>query len=164
MKLTIQSLNLLILFAGIFFGLPQSLQAENVQSAPAKTEKITSGLETDAAQVVVQFHAALRSKQQSAARQLLDENVIIFEGGKVERSADEYAHHHMLADMNFLSSVTSQTIEHHVEVTGDIALSISRTSVKGQYRGKDIDSNGMETMVLKKIQGDWKITHIHWSN
>ena len=123
-----------------------------------------SGLDTEPAKVVNQFHKALGAKNQELAKNLLANNVLIFEGGRVERSASEYANHHMLADMAYISSVDVETLEHQVTVYGDLAVSSSRTKTKGLYKGKKIDSSGMETMVLRKIQGKWKITHIHWSN
>lgn len=123
-----------------------------------------SGLETEPAKIVNQFHKALGAKKQELAKNLLAENVLIYEGGRVERSASEYAHHHMLADMEYISSVDVETLEHQVKVFGDLAVSSSRTKTKGVFKGKKINRSGMETMVLRKIQGKWKITHIHWSN
>ena len=133
---------------------------------PTKQTKDTNftGTESEAYQVVMNFHHALKSKDKTLARSLLLEKVVIFEGGKVERSANEYASHHMQADMNYLSSVNTKLIEQHVEVFGDVALSIARTKTTGVYKGKSIERSGMETMVLKKQNGDWKISHIHWSN
>ncbi|WP_294414213.1 nuclear transport factor 2 family protein, partial [Pseudoalteromonas sp.] len=35
---------------------------------------------------------------------------------------------------------------------------------KGTYNGEERDYQGMETMVLEKQNGEWKIKHIHWSH
>jgi ketosteroid isomerase-like protein len=122
-----------------------------------------SGLESDAAKVVVDFHRALESADGVLARSLLDDHVVIIEGGGIERSADEYAAHHMMADMKYLSAVHVQTIEHHTEESGNIAVSISRSKTTGSYKGETVDDEGSETVVLRKIAGNWRITHIHWS-
>ena len=34
----------------------------------------------------------------------------------------------------------------------------------GTYKGKQIDKQGNETLVLNLINGHWKISHIHWSH
>jgi ketosteroid isomerase-like protein len=94
----------------------------------------------------------------------LADDVLIYEGGGVERSADEYASHHLLADIKYLSALKSTTLEHQVKVMGNMALSTSRAKTVGQYKDKAVDSEGMQTMVLEKIAGSWKIVHIHWSN
>ncbi|WP_235281978.1 YybH family protein [Thalassotalea sp. ND16A] len=123
-----------------------------------------SGTDSIPAKIVTQFHQALKSGDKELARSLLADNVLIFEGGGVERSAEEYAHHHMLADMKYLAAVNSTMLEHHVQITGNSAISISRSKTSGTYKGKDVDYEGMETMVLAKHANGWKIVHIHWSN
>lgn len=122
-----------------------------------------SGVETAPGKVVQQFHRALENADKVLARSLLSDDVIIFEGGQVERSADEYAHHHMLADMKYLAKLKVETIEHQVIVSENMAVSISRSQSTGKYNGKNVDRLGMETIVLKKVDGSWKIVRIHWS-
>lgn len=88
----------------------------------------------------------------------------IYEGGGVERSADEYAQHHMNSDMEYLSSVTNKALEHQVKVLGNTAISASRFLVNGMFKGEERDYQSMETIVLINTEGEWKIKHIHWSN
>jgi len=122
-----------------------------------------SGVNSAAGKVVKQFHHALRNGDKVLARSLLADDVIIFEGGGVERSADEYAQHHMIADMKFLKGLKIKVIEHQVIISEGMATSISRSHSKGEYKGKKINRTGMESIVLKKINGSWKIVRIHWS-
>ena len=130
----------------------------------SRAEDLFSGLTSKPAKVVNQFHQALATKDKTLALSLLDKNVLIYEGGKAERSAAEYAEHHLLSDMAFISSVTVQPIEHQVNIYGGVAVSTSRNKTTGSFKGKSINNNGMETIVLKLIADEWKITHIHWSN
>ncbi|WP_088329112.1 nuclear transport factor 2 family protein [Lacimicrobium sp. SS2-24] len=122
------------------------------------------GLDTAAAKVVQTFHEALESGNGTLARAQLADDVTIYEGGRVERSAEEYAQHHMLSDMKYLAAVQSTTLEHQVKVLGNTAISASRSHTQGVYKGKVRDYQGMETIVLEKQQGEWKIKHIHWSH
>jgi len=130
------------------------------------TERISlfTGLQSDAAKTVIQFHHAINKGDAKTARMLLDGAVMVFEGGGVERSADQYASHHMKSDINFLSQLKITIQERQVKTIGDMAVSISRSHMTGEYKGKMRDINSMETMVLKKVNGEWKIIHIHWSN
>lgn len=122
------------------------------------------GTDSIAAKVVTQFHKALRTGDKVTARKLLSDDVIIFEGGGVERSADEYAHHHMLSDMKFLAAMISESLEHNVKIMGNTAISMSRSKTTGIYKEKERNFESMETMVLEKQHGEWKIIRIHWSN
>jgi ketosteroid isomerase-like protein len=123
-----------------------------------------SGTDSDAATLVLKFHKALETGNGDLAASLLADDVLIFEGKGVERSAQEYASHHMLSDMKYLSQMQIEIIEHHVKENGTHAISLSRSLVKGQYKGKEVNHIGNETIGLEKLNDDWKITHIHWSN
>lgn len=137
-----------------------NLQAHgNKNEAPA----LMKGTDTPVAQVVVKFHQALKSGDKQQARALLADDVTIYEGGSVERSADEYQQHHMAADMAYLAQMQVTTLEHQVSINGETAISIARSHTKGTYKGKERDHQGMETIVLQLQGGQWKIKHIHWS-
>lgn len=129
-----------------------------------KEKGLFKGMDTPAAQVVLTFHKSITSGDKVLARKQLADDVSIYEGGRVERSADEYAQHHMLSDMKYLAAMKSKTLEHQVQVFGNTAISISRSHTKGTYKGKARDYQGMETMMLEKQHGEWKIKHIHWSH
>ena len=160
----IKSSNLKILLLLIFSAV--SSFAVNAHTHEEHTKKgwVFVNVDSEAAKAVSLFHASLKQGDAKGARKLLADDVVIFEGGIVERSADEYANHHMIADMKFLSAVNSELLEHQVYTNGDIAYSISRSKTQGKYKGKDIKSTGMESITLKNTDKGWKITHIHWSN
>ncbi|PAJ71890.1 DUF4440 domain-containing protein [Pseudoalteromonas sp. NBT06-2] len=122
------------------------------------------GTQSDAAKTVRAFHRSLKQGDKITARKLLAENVIIFEGGGVERSADEYANHHMLSDMKFLAEMNSKLLEHNVKIMGNTAVSVSRSKTTGTYKEKERNYESMETMVLENQNGEWRIVRIHWSN
>ncbi|MFT6633718.1 MAG: ketosteroid isomerase-like protein [Bacteriovoracaceae bacterium] len=121
------------------------------------------GIESIPAKVVVDFHNALKSSKKDEVFKLLEESVLIYEGGGVERSAKEYSSHHLLADMAFMSKMEVELIEHQVTIYSNIAISSSRSIIRGKYKGKVIEKTNMETIVLRKINGKWKIINIHWS-
>lgn len=124
----------------------------------------TSRVNDGAGETIANFHHALKSADIFKARALLADDVVIYEGGGVEKSADEYAQHHMLADMKFLADINTEVVDQTIDVIGDFAYAMSKRKSSGQYKGKNINSVGLETMMLHKQAGQWKIIHIHWSN
>ena len=129
-----------------------------------KDPMMFSGLDSEAGKLVTEFHDALETGNATRVRELLADNILIFEGGGVERSADQYASHHMLSDMAFLKSIDIKVLEQQVKVKGDSAVAMSRSKMQGTYKKNKIDLESMETMVLHKDNGTWKIVHLHWSN
>jgi ketosteroid isomerase-like protein len=114
--------------------------------------------------VVDAFGHALRTRDTPRALELLAPDVLVYEGGGVEASRDEYAAHHLKSDMEFLAAATVQQLERRHTVSGNVAIVTTRTRVKGQYQDKPFDQLGTETMVLRHAGGAWRITHIHWSS
>jgi ketosteroid isomerase-like protein len=155
---------ILIVVSLITLAVSTDSYAHSNEKSKSRIYPENSGAETDAGKVITQFHKAIKKGYQKKARSLLDDNVIIFEGGKVERSADDYANHHMIADMKYLAKIHTEVLEHSVKVVGNTAYSMSLTKSTGQVKGKYINSEGMESMVLQKKEGKWRIVHIHWSH
>ncbi len=114
--------------------------------------------------VVNAFHAALVQGDSVGALQLLDPRVVIFESGAAEMSRDEFASHHLGADMRYAASTKREVTEIHSEMHGDMAIVISRIAVTGTFGDRDINSRAAETMVLRRSDGVWRIVHIHWSS
>ena len=129
----------------------------------ASTHAVASAQATPAS-IVDTFSAALHAGNAEAVAQLMAPDVIVAEGGEVERSFAEYASHHLPADIAFVAAVTSTLQDRRVIAGGDIATVISRSEVRGSFRGRAIHSNSMETMVLRRTDDAWRIVHVHWSS
>lgn len=115
------------------------------------------------AQVVSSFHAALAAGDSTQALALLAPDARILEGGGVETRA-EYASHHLGADMAFAGAVPRERGPLHVTVRGDVAWVSSTSTVRGTYRGREIDSRGAELAVLSRHGDSWMIEAVHWSS
>jgi len=117
----------------------------------------------DAATIAARFSKALDSADKKTVRRLLAENVLIYEGGGVESSLEEYASHHMTADMAFLSGLKREVLSQKIFDHGDMVVVSTLTRLHGNYQEKPIDSKSAETLLLERRGDDWKIVHIHWS-
>lgn len=143
--------------------LPAAAHTEAQLPPAAKPSPIPK---TDVAPVatVDAFHAALTSGNTRAVLDLLAEDVLIFESGGVERSRAEYASHHLAADAAYSAAVRRTLVNRSHGEAGDAAWVTSVETVAGAYRGGAINSRSVETMLLRQVAGQWRITHIHWSS
>lgn len=135
--------------------------------APRTPTSANPGAPVDAATpvgTVMAFHAALASGDTDAALTHLAEDVMIFESGGVENSRAEYASHHLEADAAFSAAVPRTLISRTHGMEGDTAWVMSVETVTGTYRTRAINSRSVETMMLRQVNGQWRIVHIHWSS
>ena len=110
------------------------------------------------------FHAALKRNDTATALMLLSEDVIIFESGVVEKSRAEYAAHHLKSDAEFSAATTRTPVSQNISNAPDMAAVMRVELVKGNFRGRPINSRSVETMMLGKTEAGWRIKHIHWSS
>ncbi|WP_426035096.1 YybH family protein [Brevundimonas sp. DC300-4] len=117
-----------------------------------------------AASVVDAFHAALEHGETDTALALLADDVLIFEGGGAERSKAEYAQHHLAADAAFSAAAPSIQSRRLARAGANSAWVATESRTTGMFNGRPIDSLSVETMVLRREAGGWRISHIHWSS
>lgn len=123
-----------------------------------------SGAKTEAGKIISKFHKAIKLGQKKKAKLLLDANVMIFKNGIIEKSADQYEKNMMVDDMKYFAKLKTEVLAHSVNIIGDMAYSTSHIKSTGQVYGSYINSENLESMVLKKFNNKWKIVHIHRSN
>ena len=116
-----------------------------------------------AAEVVESFHTALAGHDEASVVALLSPEVLIFESGSAELSRDEYAGHHLGADMEFAAATVRSVSDQRSGEDGEIAWVLTRFTTTGTFRDQEIDTQGVETMLLRRTKDGWKILHIHWS-
>jgi ketosteroid isomerase-like protein len=114
--------------------------------------------------VVDDFNAAIVAQDRATVERSLDPAVQIFEAGYVERSRDEYLGHHFLEDAKFAKGLKTRILKRGETQSGDVAVVWTETATEGSYEGKPVKLLGTETMVLKQVDGQWRIVHLHWSS
>ena len=115
------------------------------------------------ADAVHQFHAALEAGDTAAALGALAADVRVLEGGGLE-TFEEYRSHHLPGDMAFAAAVARKAGPLSVTVAGDAAWVVSTSRTSGTFRDRQIDSMGVELMVLTREADGWRIRAIHWSS
>lgn len=128
-------------------------------SAPADDEAARPAIV-----VVDAFHAALGSGDAEAVLALLAEDVVVLEEGGAERSREEYAGHHLPADMAFAAATTAEVTRRAARIEGDVAWVLTEGRTTGAFNGRPVDRLTSETMILHRDGDVWRIRHIHWSS
>lgn len=118
---------------------------------------------TAVAAVVGRYHGALSDGDSAVALSLLANDAMVLESGDVETRV-EYRSHHLPADIAFARAVPSVHGPVRVVMHGDAGWAISTSKTQGAYRGRAIDSQGAELMVVTREREGWKIRAIHWSS
>lgn len=109
------------------------------------------------------FHQAIVENNTSKAGKLLSNSVRILEGGNVE-TKEEYLSHHFHSDGKFLSAMNREVDSQTVTVEGNTAWVSTQSHTWGTYSDRKLDLNSLELAVLRKVNGNWKITALHWSS
>ena len=135
---------------------------ESKHAASAERSPIT--VPTNAVETIDAFHAALKRGDTKAALMHLSEDALIFESGTVENSRAEYESHHLKSDAEFSAATSRTLVSERVTDANDIVSVMRVELVKGSFRGRSINSRSIETMVLRRTNGKWRIVHIHWSS
>ena len=132
-------------------------------ASPGHTQREPSADSAEVASVVAAFHAALVAGDSAAALARLAPDVQVIESGGTETLA-EYRAHHLPADMAFAQAVPSERTVLRVTVIDSVAWITATSRSVGTFRGRAVDSDGAELMVLSRRAGQWHIRAIHWSS
>lgn len=118
---------------------------------------------TAVAITVDRFHQALATGDSATAMNLLAPDAVILESGGMETRA-EYRSHHLPADIAFARAVPRDRGPIRVTVRDDVAWATSTSVTRGEYRDREVNSSGVELMVLTRAPEGWEIAAIHWSS
>lgn len=131
-------------------------RAEGTGSAPP--------VEQTASAAAAAFNDAIARGDSAAARALLMPTVLIFESGDAERSADEYSRHHLPSDIEFMAGMKIEQLTRNSGGDQTTSWVATKSRMRGHYKGKAVDLDSTETLVLTLTSAGWRIAHIHWSS
>jgi ketosteroid isomerase-like protein len=147
---------------------PDSTEAHSHSHATTQVEKLPPAelafSDHPAAQVAAQLHQAISAGAVDTLRSLIAPEVLIFESGGVETSLAEYEGHHMPADMAFMKGMKQELLLRRVVEAGDFAIVVTQSRIHGVAKEQDFDISSTETLLMKNVDGQWQIEHIHWSS
>lgn len=116
------------------------------------------------ADAVDAFHAALRGRDTAAALSMLDRSLVVYEFGAVDPTAEAYAFRHLPLDMDIAAATRWKLLTRRTGGEGDERWVLSTYRVTGrQNDGTPIDQTTLETVILRRSAGLFRIVHFHWS-
>jgi ketosteroid isomerase-like protein len=134
-----------------------------VTATSARAQEPNTPDEAEIRAAVLGFKAALAAGDSTAAIGYLHPDLVVYEAGHAE-SLSEYRSGHLAADMEYAAAVATQPIEQGLIVREGMAMWVSEGESKGEFRGRQVESHGTETIVLIPTDAGWKILHVHWSS
>lgn len=144
-------------------GAPRATPVWQAPDGPASPS--TNGVSSDSSVVetVDRFHRALAAGDSAAVLALLAPDAVILESGGMETPA-EYRSHHLPGDIAFAQAIRRERSPIRVKIEGNVAWATSTSTTVGEYRGRAINSQGAELMVLRRDPTGWRVVAIHWSS
>ncbi|WP_420466290.1 YybH family protein [Panacagrimonas sp.] len=118
----------------------------------------------DPVATVNQFRGALQDGSVAQVLGLLAPDVLVFEAGEQQTSRDDYAAHHLKADIAFLAKVYVDTLGQNSRVDGNTAWVTTRSRLVSREADPRPPTTVTETIVLNRSPQGWRIAHIHWSS
>jgi ketosteroid isomerase-like protein len=114
------------------------------------------------------YVAALNAKDLKALGRFYDDHATIYEGGSIDNGWASYRDHHLGPELKEFQSLQFALVDvtpHVPEKGGRLAWVTASYTLKAKIKDREIDSAGLETMVLiKDKDGNWKIRHSHTSS
>lgn len=152
----------LLAFTFVAFGVnAHLLAATSAASTQATTD--TGALESWLSGYAVAFNR----KDLEALAVFYHPDVTIYEGGGINNGWADYRDHHLGPELKAFENLQFTHSNRKITLLpgGQSAYSIARYSLKAKMGDREIDSEGLETLLLmKQADGTWKIYHSHTSS
>ena len=113
---------------------------------------------------VAAYHQALLDGDIESAKGMLGKDLVLYEDGVPEKSLKHYTEGHLKSDIAFSAGATRKLESQNTWIEGNTATVSSTYDLKTKYKGKRYHIKAAETMTLRKVDDQWVIIHIHWSN
>jgi ketosteroid isomerase-like protein len=148
-------------------------QQKEVESNIEKTVEVADTSKDKEAVISVMklYKDAIQNLTTEGTFELFTENATVFEQGKVEGTYKDYIDHHLGPELGHFKSFTFSNYAIDVTVSLPYAFTtenylytivLKGDEAKGT-KERTIESKGVATSILKKIDGQWKIIHSHTS-
>jgi len=116
-------------------------------------------------QMLQDYAAAVESKDLAEIEKYVvtTDAFTVFEGGHINWGWADYRDHHLAPELKEFQEFkySYENIKPHV--VGDLAYATLKYNIYIKMKEREIDGQGLATMVLTKQDGAWKIRHVHTS-
>ena len=141
-----------------------ALAAFAVPAAPAKAADPVATIK----EFMSAYDRAFKTKDLAQIAKFYDPDVTMYEGGGINTGWADYRDHHLGPELKeFMDLEFSHTnvTPHILDKDATLAYVTSEYRLKAKMKEREVDSGGLETLVLiKGTDGGWKIRHSHTSS
>ena len=111
------------------------------------------------------FDRAFVSKDLDKLAAFYHPDVTIYEGGGINTGWTDYRDRHIGPEMKDYENLQfgHRNVVVHVLGGGTSAYVTSEYALQARVAGNNVDTGGLETLVMVRIDGAWKIRHSHTS-
>ncbi len=92
-----------------------------------------------------------------------EETSSVIESGEANWGWADYREHHLKPELAGMKLAAYERTNLRVVLGGDMALVTLEFRIAGSYKGRPFDSTGLESVVLRRKDGTWRIVHVHSS-
>lgn len=111
------------------------------------------------------YDAAFVSKDLDKLATFYHPDVTIYEGGGVNNGWVDYRDHHLGPELKAFEGLQFAHSDTTVTMLGSqAAYAASRYTIKAKMGERQLDSEGLETLMLIRTSDGWKIRHSHTSS
>lgn len=113
------------------------------------------------------YDAAFLAKDLDKLATFYHPDVTIYEGTGINNGWVDYRDRHLGPELKAFSNLQFAHSDYRITVLpgGQSAYATSRYTIKAKMGERDLDSEGLETLLLLKMpDGSWKIRHSHTSS
>ena len=89
--------------------------------------------------------------------------VHIIEGAGVNHGWAEYRDDHLRPELEVFENLNYRYFAIEPQVRGNVAFAAFRYELSAAMEGRELDIKGRGTAVLERLDGQWKIVHLHTS-
>lgn len=120
--------------------------------------------QSDVKAAVEKYNLAFRSKDVATIRNLLADDVLLYEHSVRNVGLADVFENHLKPEIIEFEDLKAEFTDVRITSGKEMALVTRQYKIQGKMRGKEITAAGNETMVWKKVGKVWKLAHIHYSH
>ena len=120
--------------------------------------------ERDVRSAVERYNTAFTSKDLTTLKSLLAPEIVLFEHSVRNIGLDDVWDNHLRPEVSEFDDATAEFTNVRIAAGTDMALVTRTYAIRATMQGKPIDARGNETMVWALRDGQWLVTHIHYSH
>ena len=160
-----------LLFTILIVSCKESKQQDTTIETQKEVVVDTTNEKEEVLKIMKSYKDAIQNLTTEGTFQLFTQDATVFEQGKVEGTYKDYIDGHLGQELGHFKSFTFSDYQIDVNVSLPYAYTtenylytivLKADEAKGT-KERTIESKGVATSILKKIDGDWKIIHSHTS-